>query len=125
MSFETPEQKSAREWDYWVKQQEYTNGDINSKDYNTRYKAALNSVNNLLSQYNGIPLDKSAEEMAEDILNNMAKNGTTLGEELSLINTKIQGTPEYKKLWNDAYGSSGFKKPETFTIDGVDYVVRN
>jgi nicotinamide riboside kinase len=51
MNFETNEQKQQREWDYWVKQQEYTNGNINSKDYDTRYKAALKSVQNLLSQY--------------------------------------------------------------------------
>jgi nicotinamide riboside kinase len=51
MSFETPQQKQDREWDYWVKQQEYQNGNINSKDYQTRYKAALTSVQNLLSQY--------------------------------------------------------------------------
>ena len=47
--------KQQREWDYWVKQQEYTNWNINSKDYDTRYKAALKSVQNLLSQYEGIP----------------------------------------------------------------------
>jgi hypothetical protein len=41
MNYETPEQKQEREWNYWVRQQEYTNGDINSKDYSTRYKAAL------------------------------------------------------------------------------------
>ena len=68
MSFETPEQKSEREWEYWVKQQEYANGNINSKDYQTRYKAALTSVQNLLDQYSGIPMVRSAEEMADDIL---------------------------------------------------------
>lgn len=68
MSFETPQQKAEREWDYRVKQQEYANGNINSKDYSTRYKAALNSVQNLLSQYEGIPMVRSAEEMADDIL---------------------------------------------------------
>jgi hypothetical protein len=51
MNFETNDQKQEREWNYWVKQQEYQNGDINSKDYSTRYKAALKSVQNLLSQY--------------------------------------------------------------------------
>jgi nicotinamide riboside kinase len=51
MNFETNEQKQQREWDYWVKQQEYTNGNIDSKDYSTRYKAALKSVQNLLAKY--------------------------------------------------------------------------
>jgi hypothetical protein len=68
MSFETPEQAQERQWNYWVKQQQYANGDINSKDQATRMKAALNSVNDLLSQYNGIPMVRSPEEMAEDIL---------------------------------------------------------
>jgi tRNA U38,U39,U40 pseudouridine synthase TruA len=68
MNFETNEQKQQREWEYWVKQQEYQNGNINSKDYQTRYKAALSSVQNLLSQYEGIPMLRSAEQMAQDIL---------------------------------------------------------
>ena len=73
MSFETPQQKEEREWNYRVKQQEYANGNINSKDYDTRYKAALNSVQNLLSQYEGIPMLRSAEEMADDILSQGVK----------------------------------------------------
>jgi hypothetical protein len=68
MNFETNEQKAQREWDYWVKQQEYANGNINSKDYSTRHKAALKSVENLLAQYPGIPTQRSAEQMADDIL---------------------------------------------------------
>jgi hypothetical protein len=51
MNYETPKQKEEREWNYWVRQQEYANGDINSKDPTARYKAALKSVQNLLSQY--------------------------------------------------------------------------
>ena len=65
MSFETPQQAQERQWEYRVKQQEYTNGNINSKDYQTRYKAALTSVQNLLSQYEGIPMQRSAEQMAQ------------------------------------------------------------
>ena len=67
MNFETNEQKQEREWNYRVRQQEYQNWDINSKDYSTRYKAALKSVESLLSQYQGIPMVRSAEQMAEDI----------------------------------------------------------
>lgn len=105
MSFETPQQKQDREWNYWVMQQEYTNWNINSKDYNTRYKAALNSVNNLLSQYEWIPMVRSAEEMADDILKAI-DNGSTLGEELSKINQQIQKKPEYKYLYNNTYNTS-------------------
>jgi hypothetical protein len=103
MNYETPEQKQEREWNYWVRQQEYTNGDINSKDYSTRYKAALKSVQNLLSQYSGIPMKRSAEQMAEDILKNMDANGTTLGQELTTINDFIKQKPEYKTLYNNTY----------------------
>jgi hypothetical protein len=103
MNYETPEQKQEREWNYWVRQQEYTNGDINSKDYSTRYKAALKSVQNLLAQYSGIPMKRSAEQMAEDILKNMDANGTTLGQELTTINDFIKTKPEYKTLYNNTY----------------------
>lgn len=103
MNFETNDQKAEREWNYWVKQQEYMNGDINSKDYSTRYKAAIKSVENLLSQYEGIPMQRSAEQMAEDILKNMDSKGTTLGQELSEINKMIQQKPEYKYLYNQSF----------------------
>ena len=125
MSFETPEQAQEREWNYWVKQQEYTNWNINSKDYQTRYKAALKSVQNLLSQYEGIPMQRSAEQMADDILKAI-DNWSDLGTELTKINQQIQQKDEYKQLYNATYGSkawSGLWK--TFSLNGVDYVVWN
>ena len=103
MNFETNEQKQEREWNYWVKQQEYTNWNINSSDYQTRYKAALKSVENLLSQYQWIPMQRSAEQMAEDILTSMDQNWTSLGDELTKINKFIQQKPEYKYLYNQTY----------------------
>lgn len=127
MSFETPEQAQEREWNYRVKQQEYANGDINSKDYSSRFKAALNSVQNLLSQYSGIPMQRSAEQMAEDILKDMEANGTSLGDELTKINKQIQSKPEYKMLYNQTYGystwASGLGKIQT--IWGREYVEYN
>ena len=102
MNFETNDQKQQREWDYWVKQQEYTNWNINSKDYDTRYKAALKSVQNLLSQYEWIPMQRSAEQMAQDVLKAI-DNGSDLGTELTKINKQIQGKPEYKYLYNNTY----------------------
>ena len=126
MSFETPQQKEEREWNYWVKQQEYANGNINSKDYNTRYKAALNSVQNLLSQYEGIPMVRSAEEMADDILKAI-DGGSSLGKELSKINQQIQKKPEYKQLYNATYGTwstnSWFGK--TIKIGDMEFVEYN
>ena len=124
MNYETPEQKQEREWNYWVRQQEYTNGDINSKDYSTRYKAALKSVQNLLSQYQGIPMKRSAEQMAEDILKNMDANGTTLGQELTTINDFIKQKPEYKQLYNNTYWTWSWIS-KTYNIWGKEYVEYN
>ena len=124
MNYETPEQKQEREWNYWVRQQEYTNGDINSKDYSTRYKAALKSVQNLLAQYPNIPMKRSAEQMAEDILNNMEANGTTLWQELTTINDFIKTKPEYKTLYNNTYWT-GTWISKTYTIWGQEYVMYN
>ena len=104
MSFETPQQQSEREWEYRVKQQEYTNWNINSKDYSTRYKAALNSVQNLLSQYEWIPMIRSAEEMAQDILKAI-DNWSDLGTELTKLNKQIQSKPEYKQVYNATFGT--------------------
>ena len=107
MNFETNEQKQQREWDYRVKQQEYTNWNINSSDYQTRYKAALKSVQNLLSQYQWIPMKRSAEQMAQDILTAI-DNWSNLGAELTKINKQIQEKPEYKQLYNQTFGTGGF-----------------
>ena len=124
MNFETNEQKAQREWDYWVKQQEYTNWNINSKDYDTRYKAALKSVQNLLSQYEGIPMQRSAEQMAQDVLKAI-ENWSDLGTELTKINKQIQNKPEYKKLYNDTYGKSNDISYQTFKLWDKEYIVYN
>ena len=124
MNYETPQQQQEREWNYWVRQQEYTNWDINSKDYSTRYKAALKSVQNLLSQYQGIPMKRSAEQMAEDIIKNIDSNGTTLWQELSTINDFIKQKPEYKKLYNNTYWTWSWIS-KTYNIWGTEYVEYN
>jgi hypothetical protein len=51
MSFETPQQKQDREWNYWLMQQEYKDGNINSKDPAMQLKAIQNSVDDLLKNY--------------------------------------------------------------------------
>ena len=124
MNFETNEQKAQREWDYWVKQQEYTNWNINSKDYDTRYKAALKSVQNLLSQYDGIPMQRSAEQMAQDILTAI-DNGSDLGAELTKINKQIQEKPEYKYLYNNTFWTKEKWVEWTYNIWGTEYVMYN
>ena len=102
MNFETNDQRQEREWNYRVKQQEYTNWNINSKDYQTRYKAALKSVENLLAQYPNIPMQRSAEQMAQDILKAIDE-WSDLGTELTKINKLIQQKPEYKYLYNQTF----------------------
>lgn len=124
MNFETNEQKAEREWNYWVKQQQYTNGDINSKDYSTRYKAALKSVENLLSQYEGIPMERSAEQMAQDILKAI-DNWSNLGTELTKINKLIQQKPEYKQVYNATYGVWANGIGKTYKIWDTEYVMYN
>ena len=122
MSFETPQQAQEREWNYWVRQQEYTNWNINSKDYSTRYKAALNSVQNLLSQYEWIPMSKSAEQMAQDILKAI-DSGSDLGTELTKINKEIQGTKEYQYVYNQTYGDKAWSLIEdSIKIWDVEWV---
>lgn len=124
MSFETPQQAQERQWEYWVKQQEYANGNINSKDYQTRYKAALTSVQNLLSQYEGIPMQRSAEQMAQDVLKAI-DGGSDLGTELTKINQQIQQKPEYKYLYNNTFGTTSAGFGTTKNIGGIDYVEYN
>lgn len=123
MNFETNDQKQEREWNYWVRQQEYQNWNINSKDYQTRYKAALTSVQNLLSQYEWIPMVRSAEEMAQDVLKAIDW-GSDLGTELTKINKLIQQKDEYKILYNKTFGTwtkdTWLGKP--VTIWGTDYI---
>lgn len=127
MSFETPAQQQEREWNYRVKQQEYQNGDINSKDYSTRYKAALKWVENLLSQYEWIPMQRSAEQMAQDVLKAI-DNWSTLWEELTKINKQIQSKPEYKYMYNQTFKPESVSndiKYETFSLNGTDYIIWN
>ena len=124
MNFETNDQKQEREWNYWVRQQEYQNWNINSKDYQTRYKAALKSVQNLLSQYEWIPMERSAEQMTQDVLKAI-DNGSDLGTELTKINKLIQGKPEYKMLYNATFGTSSQGFGKTVNIWGTDYVEYN
>ena len=124
MNFETNEQKAEREWNYRVKQQEYENWNINSKDYDTRYKAALKSVQNLLSQYPWIPTQRSAEQMAQDILT--AIDGwSNLGAELTKINKFMQEKPEYKYLYNQTYKPAASAWVQSYKVWDTEYVVYN
>ena len=54
MNYETPQQKQEREWNFWLKQQEYKDWNINSKDPTIQLKAIQNSVDSLLQNYQWI-----------------------------------------------------------------------
>jgi hypothetical protein len=56
-----------------------------------------------LSQYPGIPMIRSAEQMAQDVLKAI-DSWSDLGAELTKINKQIQGKPEYKYMYNQTYG---------------------
>ena len=102
MSFETPQQKQDREWNYWLMQQEYKDGNINSKDPAVQLKAIQNSVDSLLENYAGIPTIRSSAEIAQDI-QTAIKNGSSLGEQLTILNKQMQSKPEYKLMYNATY----------------------
>ena len=61
--------------------------------------------------------------MTEDVLKAI-EGGSTLGEELTKINKLIQNKTEYKKLYNQTYGTgSGIQS--TYNIGGTEYVLYN
>ena len=102
MSFETPQQKQDREWNFWLMQQEYKDGNINSKDPAMQLKAIQNSVDSLLQNYAGIPTIRSSTEIAQDI-QTAIKNGSSLWAELTTLNKQMQSKPEYKLMYNATY----------------------
>ena len=102
MSFETPQQAQERQWNFWLKQQEYQDGNINSKDPAVQLKAIQNSVDELLQNYAGIPTIRSSTEIAQDI-QTAIKNGSSLWEQLTILNKQIQSKPEYKLMYKATY----------------------
>lgn len=114
LSFETPQQKQDREWNYWLMQQEYKDGNINSKDPAMQLKAIQNSVDSLLENYAGIPTIRSNVQIAQDI-QTAIKNGSSLGAELTKLNKQMQSKDEYKLMykatynWKQALGTINWK----------------
>lgn len=102
MSFETPQQQQERQWEFWVRQQEYQDGNINSKDPAVQLKAIQNSVDDLLKNYAGISTTRSSVQIAQDI-QTAIKNGSSLGAELTTLNKQMQSKPEYKLMYNATY----------------------
>ena len=102
MSFETPQQAQERQWNFRLKQQEYQDGNINSKDPAVQLKAIQNSVDELLQNYAGIPTLRSNVEIAQDI-QTAIKNGSSLWEQLTILNKQMQSKDEYKLMYKATY----------------------
>jgi hypothetical protein len=51
MNYETNEEKDNREWNKFIRQQEYQDGNIFSSDPATRRKAVSNAVDRVLTEF--------------------------------------------------------------------------
>lgn len=102
MNYETPQQQQEREWNFWLKQQEYKDWNINSKDPTIQLKAIQNSVDSLLQNYQWIPTIRSSTQIAQDI-QTAINNWSNLGDELTKLNKQMQSKPEYKLMYKATY----------------------
>jgi hypothetical protein len=99
MSYETPAQQDERAWNTFIRQQEYTDGNIYSSDPKTRLKAIEKAVDNTLKEFDGIPMVRSRYEMVNDI-KNIVEQGGDLGDAITEnIRKPVMNKPEYK-LWS-------------------------
>jgi hypothetical protein len=104
-NYETNEQADEREWNKFIRQQEYQDGNIYSSDPATRRKAIEKSVDRVLAEFEGIPMLRSREQMVADI-QKMVDNGTELGEAITQnIRKPIMNKPEYKSMLGKKYGT--------------------
>lgn len=99
MSYETPAQQDERAWNTFIRQQEYTDGNIYSSDPKTRLKAIEKAVDNTLKEFDGIPMVRSRYEMVNDI-KNIVEQGGDLGDAITEnIRKPVMNKPEYR-LWS-------------------------
>jgi hypothetical protein len=104
MNFETNAQRDEREWNNFIRQQEYQNWDIFSNDPKVRNKAIEKAVDTVLQEFSGIPMIRSREQMVEDITV-LVNGGMSLWEAITEnIRKPIMGKPEYKKIMSDKFG---------------------
>lgn len=107
INFETNEEADERAWKNWTRQIDYQYGNIDSLDPVARKKAVDNSVSQILDQYDWIPMQRSKDQMVEDVLK-LVDWGMSLWEALTQnIITPIKSKPEYitwynSKLWVDS-----------------------
>jgi hypothetical protein len=104
MNFETNAQRDEREWNNFIRQQEYQNWDIFSNDPKVRNKAIEKAVDTVLQEFSGIPMIRSREQMVEDITV-LVNGGMSLWEAITEnIRKPIMEKPEYKKIMSDKFG---------------------
>lgn len=98
MNFETNEQKDEREWNNYVRQYDFQYWNINSKDEASRRKAIENAVDSVLTEFSGITMKRSREQMVEDI-KNLVDGWMSLWEAITKnIREPIMQKDEYQ-LW--------------------------
>jgi len=104
MNYETNEERDEREWNKFIRQQEYQDGNIYSNDLATRRKAVEKAVDRVLKEFEWIPMIRSREEMVSDI-QNMVENGTELWTAITEnIRKPIMDKAEYKAWSNKMFG---------------------
>lgn len=121
MNFETNAQRDEREWNNFIRQQEYQNWDIFSNDPKVRNKAIEKAVDTVLQEFSGIPMIRSREQMVEDITV-LVNGGMSLWEAITEnIRKPIMEKPEYKKWVNDKFWIDTSKN--LVNIWWVDYLM--
>lgn len=104
MNFETNEQKDEREWNNYVRQYDFQYWNINSKDEASRRRAIENAVDDVLTEFSGITMMRSREQMVEDI-KNLVDGGMSLWEAITKnIREPIMQKDEYKAWKATQYG---------------------
>lgn len=117
MNFETNEQKDEREWNNYVRQYDYQYWNINSKDEASRRRAIENAVDSVLTEFSGITMMRSRDQMVEDI-KNLVDGGMSLWEAITKnIREPIMQKPEYKVWKSQQYGNTVSVWWSSFTID--------
>ena len=115
MNYRTPEQQMDMQFDAFVRQQEYIDWNIYSNDPATRRKAVANAVDRVLSEFSGIPMLRSREQMIEDI-QNLVDNGMSLWEAITKnIREPIQNKDEYKSRLRQQFPT------EQYEVWGIMY----
>ena len=104
INFETNEEADERAFKNWTRQIDYQYWNINSMDETARRKAVDNSVSEILNKYSDIPMQRSKDQMVEDVLK-LVDWGMSLWEALTQnIITPIQSKPEYISWYNSKLG---------------------